>query len=119
MNAVDDLSLNHRLAQGTYFCGENFVYSSVVGGLYSLILREGPKAQCHLLKLLAGAHCAGPRGWLASLLAKHHYPLQSDLECLANWKAVLLQAGPVNRSLLVVVPMVKQLLLQASNCAPN
>ena len=53
LDSLTDLALNHRLAQGTFCC--------VVGGLYSLVLQEGPQPICHLLELLAGAHCAGPR----------------------------------------------------------
>ena len=70
LDAVTDLALNHRLAQGT-FCG-------VVGGLDASGLQESPQPTFHLLALLAGGYRAGPR-----------------------------------RSLLVVVPVAKQLLLQA------
>ena len=100
---MTDFSLNHRLAQGT-FCG-------VVGGLYSLVLQEGPQPTCHLLELLAGAHCAGPRRSLAALVAQLHHPLQRGLKRLADRQAALLQGGPVNLSLLVAVPAAKQLLL--------
>ena len=46
-------------------------------------------------------------------VAQLHYPLQRGLECLTDRPAVLLQGGPVNLSLLVVVPVAKKLLLQA------
>jgi hypothetical protein len=101
LDAVTDLALNHRLAQGT-FCG-------VVGGLYSLVLQEGPKPTSHLLELLAGVHCAGPRRSLAALVAQLDHPLQRGLKGLANRQAALLQGEPINRSLLVVVPVAKQL----------
>lgn len=102
---MSDLALNHRLAQGT-FCG-------VVGGFDSLDFHEGPQPTCHLLELLAGAHCAGPRRSLAALVAQLNHLLQRGLKCLAIRPAVLLQGGPVNASVLVAVPVAKQLLLQA------
>ena len=60
LESVTDLALNHRLAQGTYSYGEDFVYNSVVGGLDPLVSQEGPQLTCHLQEL-SGAHCAGPR----------------------------------------------------------
>jgi len=39
--------------------------------------------------------------------------MQRGLECLSNWLAALLQAGPVDRAVFVVVPVAKKLLLQA------
>ena len=44
---------------------------------------------------------------------KVHQPLQRDLKCLTDRQAALLQGGPVNCSLLVVVSVAKQLLLHA------
>jgi hypothetical protein len=105
--------LNHRLAQGTYSYREDFIYSGVGGGLDSVVLQESPQPTCHLLELLAGAHRAGPQRSLAALEAQLHYPLQRGLKCLTDRPAVLLQGGPVNLSLLVVVPVAKKLLLQA------
>ena len=104
LEAVTDLAPNYRLAQGTYSYGEDFVYSGVVGGLDATGLQEVPEATCHLLEKLAGAHSAGPRRSLAALSAQLHCPLQRGLEFLANRQAALLQGGPVNRSLLIVVP---------------
>ena len=105
LDSLTDLALNHRLAQGT-LCG-------VVGGLDATGLQESPQPTSHLLELLAGAHCAGPRRSLAALVAELHHLLQRGLKCLANRPAALLQGGPVNLSLLVAVPVAKQLLLQA------
>jgi hypothetical protein len=74
---------------------------------------KGPKAIGQLQDLLSGAHRLGPRRSLAPLVAKLHHLLQPRLKGLADRPAALSQGGPVNRSLLVVVPVVKQLLLQA------
>jgi hypothetical protein len=52
-------------------------------------------------------------GSMPRVSRKVHQPLQRDLKCLTDRQAALLQGGPVNRSLLVVVPVAKQLLLQA------
>ena len=48
LDAMADLALNHRLAQGTL--------GSVVGGLDSTGLQKGPQRTCHLQELPAGAH---------------------------------------------------------------
>ena len=48
LDAMTDLALNHRLAQGTL--------SDIVGGLDSMGLQEGPKAIGKLQDLLSGAH---------------------------------------------------------------
>ena len=102
---MSNLALNHRLKQGT-FCG-------VISGRDCLILQESSQPTCHLLELPVGAQCAGPTRSFDALVAQLHYPLQRGLEGLATRQAALLQGGPVNRSLLVVVPVGKQLLLQA------
>jgi hypothetical protein len=52
LDAISDLGLKHRLAQGT-LCG-------VGGGLDSLDLQEGLQAMGHLEQRLAGAHRPGP-----------------------------------------------------------
>jgi len=97
--------LDHRLAQVTL--------SGVVGGLDSLHLHKGPKAIGQLQDLLSGAHCFGPRRSLAPLATQLHHPLQRDLKGLGDRSAALLQSGPVDRSALVAMPVVKHLLLQA------
>ena len=102
---MTDLSLNHRLAQGTF--------SSVVGGLDSLDVQEGPRRTCHLQELSASAHGAGPRRSLAALSTQLHHLLEGGLKCLANRPAAMLQGGPVDRAVLVAMPVAKQLLLQA------
>jgi hypothetical protein len=105
LDSVTDLALNHRLAQGTL--------SGVVGGLDSLDRQEGPQPIGHLQELLARAHLAGSRRSLAALSAQLHHTLQTGLKRLADPPAALLQGGPVDRSVLVAVPVAKQLLLQA------
>ena len=104
LDAMADFSLNHRLAQGT-FC-------SIVGGLDSTGLQEGPKGIRHLEDLLTGAHRLGPWRSFASLDTQLHHPLQRGHKGLADRLAALLQAGPVDRSTLVAVPVIKQLTLQ-------
>ena len=104
LDAMADFSLNHRLAQGT-FC-------SIVGGLDSTDLQEGPKGIRHLEDLLTGAHRLGPWRSFASLDTQLHHPLQRGHKGLADRLAALLQAGPVDRSILVAVPVIKQLSLQ-------
>jgi len=104
LDAVTDLALNHRLAQGT-FCG-------VIGGLDRLDIQEGPQPIGHLQELLAGAQRAGPRRSLAALTAQLHHPLKCALEVLANRPAALLQLIPVDCSVFVAMPVAKQLLLQ-------
>jgi len=86
LDAVPDLALNHRLAQGTL--------GGVVGGFDRLDLQEGPQPIGHLQELLAGAHRAGPRRSLAALTAQLHHPLNCALEVLANRPAALLQLIP-------------------------
>jgi len=44
LDAVADFALDDRLAQGTYSYGEDFVYSSVVGGLNATGLQESSPA---------------------------------------------------------------------------
>lgn len=100
-----DLALNHRLTQGTL--------GSVVGGLDSLNLQESPQPIGHFQQLLAGAHRAGLWRSLATLSAQRHHPLQRGLKRLSDQPAPLLQGGPVDRAVFVVVPVAKQLLLQA------
>ena len=104
LDAMADFSLNHRLAQGT-FC-------SIVGGLGSLDLLEGPKGIRYLEDLLTGAHRLGPRRSLATLVTQLHHPLQRGHKGLADRPAALLQAGPVDRSIFDTVPVAKQLPLQ-------
>jgi hypothetical protein len=104
LDAMTDLALNHRLAQGTL--------SGVVGGLDSLDVQEGPQRTCHLQELSASAHCAGPRRSLVALSAQLHVLLEGGLECLTNRPAAVLQGGPVDCAVLVAVPEPKQLLLQ-------
>jgi len=65
-----------------------------------------------LQQLLAGAHRAGPRCSLAPLVAQLNDPLQRGLKGLADRSASLLQSRPVDRSVLVAVPVAKQLPLQ-------
>lgn len=103
LDTVTDFALNHRLEQGTFY--------GVVGGLDSLILQESPQPTCHILELMAGAHCAGPRRSLAPLLAQLYYPLQRCLNGMANRESALLQAVLVDRSLFVVVPPTRALSL--------
>ena len=40
---TSDLALNHRLAQGPYSCGEDFVCSGVVGGFNPGVFQKGPE----------------------------------------------------------------------------
>ena len=40
LDAMADLALNHRMAQGSYSCGEDCVYGSIVGGFDALDLQE-------------------------------------------------------------------------------
>ena len=87
LDAMADLALNHRLAQGTL--------SGVVGGLDSTGLQKGPKAIGQLQDLLTGAHRLGPRRSLAPLVAKLHHLLQPRLKGLADRPAALSQGGPV------------------------
>ena len=61
---------------------------------------------------MAGAHLLGPGRSIAALSAQLHHPPQRGLKGLANRKAALLQGGPVDCAVLVVVLMVKQLPLQ-------
>jgi len=112
LDAMTDLALNHRLAQGTHSYREDFVYSGVVGGLDSTDLQKGQKAICQLQDLLSGANCFGLRRSLAPLVAQLHHLLQLSLKGLADRSAALSQAGPVDRSVLVAVPVIKQLWLQ-------
>ena len=104
LDAMADFSLNHRLPHGTL--------GGVVGGLDSLDLQEGPKGIRHLEDLLTGAHRLGPWRSFASLDTQLHHPLQPGHKGLADRPAALLQAGPVNRSIFVTVPVFKQLSLQ-------
>jgi hypothetical protein len=93
---------------------------SVVGGLDSLSLQEGPQRISHLQELLAGAHRAGPWRSLAALNAQLHHLLERGYRCaeVFDYKrqpdrlAAVLQCGPVDRSAFVAVPLLKQLLLQ-------
>jgi hypothetical protein len=82
LDAMTDLALNHRLAQGTL--------GGVVGGLDPLDLQKGPESICHLQDLLAGAHRLGPQSSLAPLVAQLQHPLQ---------------LRPVDRSILPPVPL--------------
>ena len=100
LDAMADLALNHRLAQGT-FCG-------VVGGLDSTDLQKGPKGIGHLEDLPAGADRFGPRRSLAAWMAQLHHPLQRGLKGLADRPAGLLQVGPIDGSFLVAVPVGKR-----------
>ena len=50
-----DLVLNHLLAQGTYSCGEDFVYGGIVRGFDTLDLKECPEAIGQWQQLMAGA----------------------------------------------------------------
>ena len=63
-----DLALNHRLAQGTYSCGEDFVYGSIVRVFDTLELKEGPEAIGNWQQLMAGAACFGPLPSLPALV---------------------------------------------------
>jgi hypothetical protein len=110
LDPMADLALNHRLAQSTL--------GGIVGGIDSTSLQEGPKGIRHLEDLLSGAHRLGPRRSLAPLVAQLHHPLQRGLKGLADRPAALLQAGPVDRSILVAVPVAKQLPLQAQKSSP-
>jgi len=105
LHAMTDLACNHRLPQGTL--------SGVVGGLDSTGLQKGSKAIGQLQDLLTGAHRLGPRRSLALLVAKLHHLLQPRLKGLSNRPAALLQSGPIDRSILLAVPVVKHLLQQA------
>jgi hypothetical protein len=73
---MEDLALNHRLAQGT-LCG-------VVGELDFMGLQKGPNAIGQLPNLLSGAHRLGPRRSLAPLLAQLHHLLQPRLKGLSD-----------------------------------
>jgi hypothetical protein len=101
---TSDPALNHRLTQGTL--------GSVVGWLDSLRLQEGPQAIRQLEDLAAGAHRFGPRRSLVPLDTQLHHSLQRRLKVLADRPAAVLQTGPVDRSILVAVPVAKQLPLQ-------
>ena len=59
LDAMADLALNHRLAQGAL--------SGIVRGFDTLDLKEGPEAIGHWQQLLAGADRFRPRRSLAAL----------------------------------------------------
>ena len=99
-----DLALNHRLAQGTL--------GGVVRGFDALDFQESPEAIGHWQQLIAGADRFGPRRSLTARMAQLHHPPQRGLKGLADRPAGLLQAGPIDCSLLVAVPVGKQLPLQ-------
>ena len=107
-----DLVLNHLLAQGTYSCGEDFVYGGIVRGFDTLDLKEGPEAIGQWQQLMAGADRFGPRRSLTAPVAQLHHPLKCGHKCLADRPAGLLQCGPVDCSVFVAMPLGKQLLLQ-------
>ncbi len=110
LNTMTDLALDDGRTQGSL--------GSVVGGLDSLSLQEGPEAIDHLEQLLAGAHRLGPRRSLAALYTQLHHPLQPGLKLQPDRLAAVLQAGPVDRYVLVAVPVGKKLQLQAQQfCA--
>ena len=82
-------------------------------GSIPLISRKVHNKPVTLHELLAGPHRVGLRRSLAVLVAKLHDPLQPGLECLADRLAALLQGEPIDRAVLVAVPLSKQPLLQA------
>ena len=112
LDAMADLPLNHRLAQGTYSCGEDVVYGGVVRGFDTFDRQERPEAIGHGQQLIAGADCFGPRRSLAALMAQLHHPPQRSLKGLADRYAGLLQVEPIDCALIVAVPVGKQLSLQ-------
>ena len=85
---------------------------SVVGGLDSLSLQEGPQRISHLQELLAGAHRAGPWRSIAALNTQLHHLLERGLKRQPDRLAAVLQGGPADRSVLVAVPLLKELSLQ-------
>ncbi len=86
--------------------------SGVVGGLNSTGLQKGPEAIGHLKNLLAGAVRLDPRRSLAPLAAQLQHLLQTRLKCLSDRPAAFSQGGPVDRSILVAVPVINQPSLQ-------
>ena len=104
LDAMADLALNHRLAQGTL--------GGVVRGFDALDFQESPETIGHGQQLIAGADRFGPRHSLTARVAQLHHPPQRGLKGLADWYAGLLQVGPIDCSLLVAVPVGKQLPLQ-------
>jgi hypothetical protein len=79
LDAMADLALNHRLAQGTL--------GGIVGRLDSRGLQEGPKTIGQLQDLLSGAHCFRPWRSLAALSSQFHHPLQRGLGSFAARRA--------------------------------
>ena len=81
LDVMADLALNHRLAQGTYSFGDDFVDGGIVVGSISVLTRQvqRPSASRRIwTDLLA------PRCLLAPLVAQLHHPLQRGLKGLAD-----------------------------------
>ena len=60
LDAKADFALDDGLEQGPYSCGEDFVYSSVVGGFEAVDLKKGPQGFFALQQLMVSAHGLGP-----------------------------------------------------------
>jgi len=104
LDAMTDFALDDGRPQGSL--------GSVVGGLDSLSLQEGPQRISDRQELLAGAHRAGPWRSLAALNAQLHHLLQRRLKRQPDRPALLLQGKPDDRSAFVAVPLLKELVLQ-------
>ena len=112
LNAMADRAVDHRLPQRSYFCGEGFAYSGVVGGFDALDLQKRPEGFLLFEELAAGAHRSGPGRCFSPLGAQIHHPLQRLLKSQAQRLATSPQAGPVDRAVFPAVPLSKQLSLQ-------
>jgi len=99
LDAMADLALNHRLAQG--------MLGGIVRGFDTLDLKEGPEAIGHWQQLLAGADRFRPRRSLAALVTQLHDLLQRGHKRLTDRHAGLLQCGPVDCSVFIAMPMGK------------
>ena len=76
----------------------------------TLDLQEAPQPVSHLQELLAGAHRDGPWHSLAALSVQLHHPLERGLKRQPDRLAMVLQHRPPDRSDLVAVQLLKQLL---------
>jgi len=101
---MTDLALNDRLSQRSF--------SGVNGGFDAVDFQERPKGFSVLQQLPGGTHRLGPRRSLAALAVQTHCALQRGLKRLADRAATLLQLRPLDCSVLPLVPLLKQLLLQ-------
>ena len=99
LDAMADLALNHRLAQGPL--------GDIVGGFDAFDFQESPEAIGHWQKLLASADRFRPRRSLAALVTQLHHLLQRGHKHLTDRPAGLLQCGPVDCSVFIAMPLGK------------